>query len=357
MANITDKAESDSIPKHGPSSDHSEIADLAADLAKAVRNGSRRALARAITLVESQKDEHRKASAQLMQRCAGLPSDTVRIGITGPPGAGKSTLIEQLGCLMVAKGHQVGVLAFDPASDRGCGAVLGDKTRMEKLASLNNAFIRPSIGPGGAGGVHMAAADIIALCAHAGFNHIIIETVGSGQGDYAILHLCDMLILAQSPAAGDVLQGMKRGIMELVDCIIVTKADGTLEHEALRQKAELLSAIAFMQPRNRGWTVPVLTVSALNQTGLEDLLDHCRQFACHQQATGAWEANRTLQRRHQLLQRARWELSERMASAAQHDPAFHALVEKLVQSNHSSIEAVDKLIEYFGRNFCKSQQA
>ena len=239
----------------------------AARLAEALLARDRAALSRAITLAESRAPRHREAIDTmlnaLLPRREGLRS--LRIGISGPPGAGKSTLIEALGNELLSRGNALAVLAIDPSSSRSGGSILGDKTRMPTLAADRRAFVRPSPTRGALGGVARRTEDAILLCECAGYNRVIVETVGVGQSEVAVAGMVDVFVLLIPPAAGDELQGIKRGIMELADIVIVTKADGPLRAAAGKAASQLRSALKVMQPRSPYWNTRVLQVSALSQ--------------------------------------------------------------------------------------------
>ena len=247
---------------------HSQQANMAAKLADALLARDRAALSRAITLAESRAPRHREAINTmlnaLLPRRAGLRS-SLRIGISGPPGAGKSTLIEALGNELLSRGNALAVLAIDPSSSRSGGSILGDKTRMPTLAADRRAFVRPSPTRGALGGVARRTEDAILLCECAGYDRVIVETVGVGQSEVAVAGMVDVFVLLVPPAAGDELQGIKRGIMELADIVIVTKADGPLRAAAGKAASQLRSALKVMQPRSPHWNTRVLQVSALSQ--------------------------------------------------------------------------------------------
>jgi LAO/AO transport system kinase len=241
---------------------------MATKLAEALLARDRAALSRAITLAESRAPRHREAINTmlnaLLPRRAGLRS-SLRIGISGPPGAGKSTLIEALGNELLSRGNALAVLAIDPSSSRSGGSILGDKTRMPTLAADRRAFVRPSPTRGALGGVARRTEDAILLCECAGYDRVIVETVGVGQSEVAVAGMVDVFVLLVPPAAGDELQGIKRGIMELADIVIVTKADGPLRAAAGKAASQLRSALKVMQPRSPHWNTRVLQVSALSQ--------------------------------------------------------------------------------------------
>ncbi len=241
------------------------------DLAGAVRAGDRRALARAITLVESTRPDHRDTAGALIDDLLPLTGSAMRLGISGAPGSGKSTLIEALGLHAIGEDRRTAVLAVDPSSRRTGGSILGDKTRMAELGRHEQAFIRPSPSSGSLGGVARRTREAMLLCEAAGFDVVLVETVGVGQSEVAVADLVDLFLLVASPAGGDELQGIKRGIMELADLIVVNKADGDLEAAARRAAADLRHATHLLRPKRPGWEVAVTTCSALTGAGLPEL--------------------------------------------------------------------------------------
>ena len=216
--------------------------------------GDRRALARAITLIESRRPEHQEQAEQLLGRLLPATGKAVRLGISGTPGAGKSTFIEALGAHLIEQGHQVAVLAVDPSSRRSGGSILGDKTRMQRLAQAPEAFIRPSPAGGTLGGVTRRTREAALACEAAGFDVVVIETVGVGQSESAVADMVDSFLLLLAPGGGDELQGIKRGIVELADLVVINKADGELLAAALRAQADYRAALQLLRPRPSAWT-------------------------------------------------------------------------------------------------------
>ena len=266
-------------------------------LIAALRKGDRRALARAITLAESTRPDHREETERLVETLLPYTGGAVRIGISGPPGAGKSTFIERLGLEGIKLGRRVAVLAVDPGSKRGGGAILGDKTRMTELARSPAAFIRPSSAGDRAGGVARRTREAILLCEAAGFDTVLIETVGVGQAETAVAEIVDMFVLILPPAAGDELQGIKRGVVELADLVLVNKADGELAAAAQRSTADYGSAVRLLRPLLPEWEVPVRAVSALEGTGIKEVWDEVAQFRAALEQSGAWSRRRAEQAR------------------------------------------------------------
>jgi LAO/AO transport system kinase len=271
------------------------------ELAAALRAGDRRALARAVTLVESTRTDHRAEAERLVEALLPEMGKATRLGISGPPGAGKSTFIERFGLDGLARGRQIAVLAVDPASKRGGGAILGDKTRMTELSRAPGAFIRPSPGGDHMGGVARRTRETILLCEAAGFDTIIVETIGAGQSETTVAEMVDMFVLILPPAAGDELQGLKRGIIELADLVLVNKADGELLDHANRSAADYANALRLIRPRIAGWEVPVRAVSALTGAGVDAVWDDVERFRAVLEASGAWSAHRAGQARAALL--------------------------------------------------------
>lgn len=262
----------------------------AGELARGVLEGRRTALARAITLVESSRADHQEIAQKLLATLLPETGKAVRIGFSGAPGVGKSTFTEAFGRRLTAQGLKVAVLAIDPSSARTGGSILGDKTRMELLARDPNAFIRPSPSGGTLGGVARRTREAMLLVEASGYDVVIIETVGVGQSETAVADMVDMFLLLLSPAGGDELQGIKRGIMELADLIVVNKADGDLIPAAKRARLEYKTALHLMRPKNAVWTPDVLLASALKDEGLDEVWQAVQ--AHHEALSGAGELDR-----------------------------------------------------------------
>ncbi|MFY9335790.1 MAG: methylmalonyl Co-A mutase-associated GTPase MeaB [Mycobacterium sp.] len=243
------------------------------ELAASVRSGDRAALARAITVVESTRSDHREQAQQLLMELISTAGSAMHVGITGVPGVGKSTAIEALGMYLVDGGHRVAVLAVDPSSTRTGGSILGDKTRMARLAVHPNAYIRPSPTSGTLGGVTKATRETIVLLEAAGFDVVLVETVGVGQSEVAVSNMVDTFVFLTLARTGDQLQGIKKGVLELADIVVVNKADGRHAIEAQAAARELSAAIRLIYPRETLWRPPVLTMSAIEGTGLTELWD------------------------------------------------------------------------------------
>lgn len=270
------------------------------DLASRILTADRRALARAITLVESTRADHRIQAQALLQELAGHGRQALRVGLSGTPGVGKSTFIESFGTMLCEKGLKVAVLAVDPSSARTGGSILGDKTRMERLSRNPGAFIRPSPSQTHLGGVARRTREAVALCEAAGFDVVLIETVGVGQSETLVAEVSDVFVLLMAPAGGDELQGVKRGIMEAADLIVVNKADGDLKPAAMRTRADYAGALRLLRPRPMdapGFPL-AMTASALHEDGLSSVWDKITSLADWRRQQGHWDARRAVQARH-----------------------------------------------------------
>jgi len=262
------------------------------ELTTALKAGDRRALAKAITLVESSHAKDEAAASALVQFALPHAGRALRIGLSGAPGVGKSTFIEAFGTWLTGQGKRVAVLAVDPSSRRSGGSILGDKTRMVKLAQEPNAFIRPSPAGTTLGGVARRTRETMLLVEAAGFDVVLVETVGVGQSETAVADMVDMFIVLVSPGGGDELQGIKRGIMELADLVVVTKADGDLMQAATRAAAEYKAALHLMRPKFENWFADVRLVSSTEGKGMDQVWSDIQTFQRQLQSTGAWDRQR-----------------------------------------------------------------
>jgi len=262
---------------------------------KGLLNGERAMLSKAITLVESRNPKHFEQANHIIEHCLPHSGKSIRIGVTGVPGAGKSTFIEALGLHAIAQGHKVAVLAIDPSSERSKGSILGDKTRMVKLSAHENAFIRPSPSAGTLGGVAQTTRESIILCEAAGYDYILIETVGVGQSETAVHSMTDFFLLLMLTGAGDDLQGIKRGVLEMTDMIAVNKADGDNAGKALMAKSEIENAIHLFPAKSSEWKPQVLTCSALEKTGIDEIFEMINRYKTETIKNGYFEENRKKQ--------------------------------------------------------------
>jgi LAO/AO transport system kinase len=293
-------------------------------LAKDVRAGSRAALARAITLIESRRGDHQAAARDLVQALLPDTGNAIRVGITGSPGVGKSTTIDVLGMYLIERGHRVAVLAVDPSSARTGGSILGDKTRMARLSASDHAYIRPSPAAGTLGGVAAKTREAMLLCEAAGFDVVLVETVGIGQSETAVCDMTDFFLALMLPGAGDELQGIKKGLVELADMIAVNKADGDNIKRANLAAAEYRGALHILSARSEHWHPPVLTYSALSGAGIGELWQKVLDHRTAMNASGDFAS-----RRRQQQVKWMWSmLEQRMMARLRADPAIRAKVRK-----------------------------
>ncbi len=260
-----------------------------------ILKGDRFLLSQAITLVESENPEHQNIAQKIIESCIAKSGASIRIGITGSPGAGKSTFIETIGKQITGSGHRLAVLAIDPTSQLSRGSILGDKTRMPKLSVDPQAFVRPSPAGSSLGGVARKTRETIILCEAAGYDTIIVETVGVGQSETAVHGMVDFFLLLLLPGAGDELQGIKRGIVEMADLIAVNKADGERIEAAKLAKRQYRNALHLFPPKDNGWTPQAVICSALENTGIEDILNIIEDFQKQLKSNGSFEKKRKLQ--------------------------------------------------------------
>lgn len=317
-----------------------EELDLA-ELKARILAGERTALARGITLIESNAPRHFEQAQELLQSIMAHTGNSVRIGISGVPGAGKSTFIESLGGYLCREGHRTAVLAVDPSSALNGGSILGDKTRMEELARNPKAFIRPSPSEGTLGGVHRKTRETVLLCEAAGFDVILIETVGVGQSEAIVRGMSDYFLLLALTGAGDDLQGMKKGILELVDGIVINKADGSNKAAADRTKHEYSRFLHFMQPATKGWPARAYTCSALYGEGIEELWKDICLFRETAARSGVWEERRRGQSREWLRSLA----DEQLRKLFYQNERVKALLPQLENEVTSGEKTVSKAVQ------------
>ena len=324
----------------------SRIPDIV-DLEQRLTAGDRAALAQAITLVESRRGDHQEAARALLEAIMPLTGRAQRVGITGVPGAGKSTTIEALGVNLTTAGHKVAVLAIDPSSSRTGGSILGDKTRMERLSTDPNAFIRPSPSSGTLGGVTRKTREAMLLCEAAGFDVVIVETVGVGQSETVVADMVDIFLALLIPGGGDELQGIKKGLIEIADLIVINKADAD-PARAERSAREYRTALHILTPASPDWTPPVITASGLNNAGLDHLWQQVERHREVMTANGDRVSRRA-------AQNARWMwamVRDRLDEAFREHPEVAAMsgeMEREVRAGHTPASAAaDRLLKAFG---------
>lgn len=323
--------------------------DDADALIEGVRNGNRRSLARAITLAESTRSDHRLIADRILEALLPLTGGARRIGISGPPGVGKSTFIEAFGMHVIEEEHQLAVLAIDPSSRRSGGSILGDKTRMIDLSNRPEAFIRPSPGSGHLGGVARRTREAMLLCEAAGFDVILVETIGVGQSEVAVADMVDLFALLVAPGGGDELQGIKRGIMELADLVIVNKADGDLAPAAGRTRADYTGAVHLLRPKWDAWATEVLSCSAITGVGIAAVWDAVERFGDALAASGELHEARATQATAWLWS----EIGDTLLERFRNDPHIaHILpgVEKdVADGRRTPTEAARSLLDVFSQ--------
>ncbi|MBM9623206.1 methylmalonyl Co-A mutase-associated GTPase MeaB [Streptomyces zhihengii] len=316
---------------------------------KGVRDGSRAYIARAVTLVESTRPDHRVLAQQLLTELLPYTGEARRVGISGVPGVGKSTFIDALGTMLTGLGHRVAVLAVDPSSTRTGGSILGDKTRMERLSVDPAAFVRPSPSAGTLGGVAKATRETMIVMEAAGYDVVLVETVGVGQSETAVADMVDSFLLLSLARTGDQLQGIKKGVLELADVITVNKADGPHERDARAAARELAGALRLMHPADAAWTPPVLSCSARENTGLDTVWERLEQHRALLDSTGRLDAKRRDQQIGWTWSMVRETLMDRL----HRHPAVRAeapAVERAVRDGElTATLAAQRILEAFGR--------
>ena len=321
----------------------------ASEYVEGIVKGDTSILSQAVTLVESNLYEHQTLAQEVIEKCLPHACDSVRVGITGVPGAGKSTSIDTFGLHVLKRGGKLAVLAIDPSSERSKGSILGDKTRMEKLSIHPNAFIRPSPSAGSLGGVARKTRETIVLCEAAGYNNIFVETVGVGQSETAVHSMVDFFLLVQIAGAGDELQGIKRGIMEMADSIIINKADGNNIQRAELAKAQLQTALHFFPPHESGVMPKVMTCSAYERTGIDAIWENILHYCSETQQNGYFDVRRAEQSKYWMYETIDEQLRNHFYQSQKENLK---IAEKQVMSNQVSSFAVafELLDNYFNTN-------
>ena len=309
------------------------------DLAAQVLAEDRAALARAITLVESTRDDHRASARELLSRLLPRTGDSIRVAITGVPGVGKSTFIESLGCYLTGRGEKVAVLAIDPSSPVSGGSIMGDKTRMPRLSTDPAAFVRPTPAGSGLGGVHRNTRETILLCEAAGFSNVLVETVGVGQSEFAVTSMTDFMVLLLLPNAGDELQGIKRGIVEVAGLIAVNKADSQRAQAELAKRS-YENAIAYLPAPDSGWSAPVLLCSALTGESVPEIWDAALRYRASTLENGYFARRR----KEQVMDWFNEELRDGLARMIGANPEAERLRSAVAAGEVSPVEAADRVL-------------
>lgn len=314
-------------------------------LAEGIRSGKRRFLAKGITLVESSRAEDQLKASELI---SALPrkNDTLRVGISGVPGVGKSTFIESLGNYLINAGHKVAVLAVDPSSPTSGGSILGDKTRMETLATKEEAFIRPSPTAGTLGGVAKRTRESIRLCESAGYDIILVETVGVGQSEYEVASMVDCFLVMMLPGAGDSLQGIKRGILEITDVLVINKADGDQKKLAELAKSEYQHAFHMLAPKYFGIQVSIQTISALQESGIKEVWDSIKDFQRQLTEQNLFEQNRNRQEISWFKRLVEDEVIRIIWSGEKASAKVEELHQEILHGNLSPAEAAQRFLTF-----------
>jgi LAO/AO transport system kinase len=295
------------------------------EFVEGILSGNRVVLSQAVTLIESSISEHNDLAQEIIEKCLPYSGNSIRVGITGVPGAGKSTSIDTFGMHLLEKGHKLAVLAIDPSSERSKGSILGDKTRMEKLSVAENAFIRPSPSAGSLGGVARKTRESIILCEAAGFNYIFVETVGVGQSEIAVHSMVDFFLLIQLSGTGDELQGIKRGIMEMADGIVINKADGDNIDKAKMAQRQLRNALHLYPIPDSGWSPEVLTYSGYYKLGIAEIWDMIDKYIDFVKKSGYFNHKRNEQSKYLMFET----INEHLHNNFYNNPVITDLLVKL----------------------------
>lgn len=326
------------------------------DYVEAILKGDRAMLSRAVTLIESNLDTHQSMAQEVIEKCLPYAGKSVRIGITGVPGAGKSTSIDAFGMHVLRRGHRLAVLAIDPSSERSKGSILGDKTRMEQLARETNAFIRPSPSAGSLGGVARKTRETIVLCEAAGFDTIFVETVGVGQSETAVHSMVDFFLLIQLAGTGDELQGIKRGIMEMADGIVINKADGDNVDKAKMAASHFRNALHLFPPTESGWIPKVLTYSGYYALGIDEVWGMIDEYMAYVQENGYFIRKRNRQAKYWMYET----IDEALRHSFYHNDHIRRLIPKveedILHDRISSFVASSRLLEIYFDEVIQSRE-
>jgi LAO/AO transport system kinase len=318
-----------------------------ADYVSGILQGNRTILSRAITMVESTLPKHQEIAQQIIEKCLPYSGNSLRVGITGVPGAGKSTFIEALGTHLVRSGDKLAVLAIDPSSERSKGSILGDKTRMEELSGMENAFIRPSPSAGSLGGVARKTRETVVLCEASGFNRIFIETVGVGQSETTATRMVDYFLLLQVAGTGDELQGIKRGIMEMADGIAINKADGDNVQKARLAAAQFRNALALFPLAASGWKPAVEVCSSYTKDGISDVWAQIEEYERYTKSTGYFDRKRTEQMETILKETLTENLLQYFFGSEHNAMQINDALQKVKNSEESPYIAAQRLLKNF----------
>ena len=312
-----------------------------------ILDGDRVTLSQAITLLESTRPDHRETAQTVVEACLSHSGDSIRVAVTGVPGVGKSTFIETLGQRLVDDGHRLAVLTVDPTSERSKGSILGDKTRMGTLASEEKAFIRPSPTAGTLGGVAPRTREVILLCEAAGYDTVFVETVGVGQSEITVRSMVDFFLLLALAGAGDELQGIKRGIVEVADAIAIAKADGKNKESAETARAEYEKALHLLSETESGWEPPVLTCSSQTGAGIDAVWDTVQRYRAYTQETGFFETQRRQQARHWMYQTIEQRLRDDFFADPDVESARAEVEADVLEGRLSSLAAAERLLSVY----------
>lgn len=320
------------------------------DYVKGILDGNVTILSQAVTMVESARPEHQEIAQKIIERCLPSAGKSIRLGITGVPGAGKSTFIESMGMHIISKGGKLAVLAIDPSSERSKGSILGDKTRMEKLSGEKDAYIRPSPSAGSLGGVARKTRETIILCEAAGFDTIFIETVGVGQSETAVHSMVDFFLLLMLAGAGDELQGIKRGIMEMADAITINKADGSNKDRAKMAQAEYKNALHLFPPAKSGWTPEVKTCSSLYHKGIPEIWQMVQSYVKLTKENQYFDHNRRSQAKYWMYESINEQLKSHFYHHSEIKGSLVQSEEQVLNDEMSSFVAAKDLLDKYFNN-------